>query len=95
MKKLLSVVTPFYCSSEENYLNERIDLYIQESYKPDWMERIIVDFGSPTRIAKRVQKLCEKYSFKYCYRDISSNTYTIRIVLFTQLYNTNTCFNGS
>ena len=65
MKKLLSVVTPFYCSSEENYLNERIDLYIQESYKPDWMERIIVDFGSPTRIAKRVQKLCEKYSFKY------------------------------
>lgn len=65
MKKLLSIITPFYCSNESSYLNDRIDLYINNSFNPDWIERIIVDFGSPKKIAKRVEQLCHEKSFKY------------------------------
>jgi predicted glycosyltransferase involved in capsule biosynthesis len=65
MNKLLSIITPFYSSSEESYLNERITLFIEKSFYPDWMERIIVDFGSPEKISKRVSKLCDDYGYVY------------------------------
>ncbi|WP_312593860.1 capsular polysaccharide export protein, LipB/KpsS family [Comamonas terrigena] len=65
MSKLLSIITPFYSSSEESYLNERITLFIEKSFYPEWMERIIVDFGSPEKISKRVSKLCEDNGYLY------------------------------
>lgn len=65
MRKILSIITPFYSSSEESYLNERINLFIEKSFYPDWMERIVVDFGSPEKISKRVSKLCEDNGYVY------------------------------
>lgn len=65
MNKLLSIITPFYASNEESYINNRIDLYIERSFYPNWMERIIVDFGSPEKISKRVAALCEKNGYVY------------------------------
>lgn len=65
MNKLLSIITPFYASSEDSYLNNRIKIYIEESYYPDWMERIIVDFGSPEKISNKVSDICEKHGYIY------------------------------
>jgi predicted glycosyltransferase involved in capsule biosynthesis len=64
-KCILSIVTPFFCNDEDEYLYERIILFIEKSYYPEWIERIIVDFGSPAKIAKKIESKCNEFKYTY------------------------------
>ena len=65
MKKLLTVVTPFFARDSSSYLMDRAISFIRNSPTPNWLERIFVDQGSPELVASAVRSACEHHNIRY------------------------------
>lgn len=62
---ILSIITPFYARSLGSYLPERALDFVRSSYQAPWIERIIVDQGSPETVARPIREACEAAGIRY------------------------------
>jgi predicted glycosyltransferase involved in capsule biosynthesis len=62
---MLTIITPVFCSSKNDYLYERTNFFIERSFTSDSIKRIIVDFGSPDFIQNEFSKLAKKNNIEF------------------------------
>jgi len=65
----LSIITPFFCSSVDSYLYSRGLWYIEEMgrviNKIEGLEVLLVDYGSPSLISKKIDNECARMGLRY------------------------------
>lgn len=62
---MLTIITPFYARSREDYLYDRFVKFVREEPKIDGIERIVVDFGSPEHLLEEFQTLCASSNVQF------------------------------
>ncbi len=62
---LLSMITPFYAKNHKTYLSSRTLDFVEQCYLAPWLERILVDQGSPVDISQPIKAACESRGIRY------------------------------
>lgn len=62
---MLTIITPVYCTSKDDYLFERVVWFIKNSFTSNSIKRILVDYASPDYIAQEFRDLCKEKDILY------------------------------
>lgn len=62
---MLTIITPIFCQSKNDYIYNRSLFFINNSYTSDKIKRIVVDFGSIDNVSEELEFLCNKNNISY------------------------------